>query len=225
MSRFSELAWADTAALRQRIIDHPFNRELAAGTLAEERFSHYVVQDALYLEHYGRALALTAGRAPDAEAVAAFARFAVTAIEVERSLHAGFFETLGIPAGIAAGARPAPACAAYTSFLAATAAIGDYRVMAASLLPCFWVYWEVGTTIARSAAPENRYQPWIDTYSDPDFARATETAIALVDRAAADGSDADRQRMMRAFRQSTLYEWMFWDGAYRLERWPLDDDG
>ena len=224
MARFTEHAWDDTAALRGRIMAHPFNRELAAGTLSAERFTHYVIQDALYLEQYGRALALTAGRAPDADAVAAFARFAVGAIEVERALHGGFFETLGVPAATAAAAEPAPACAAYTGFLNATTAIGDYRVMAASLLPCFWVYWEVGTTIARETVPENPYQPWIDTYSDPAFAEATERAIALVDRAAADGSESDRQRMMQAFRQSTVYEWMFWDGAYRLERWPGDHD-
>ena len=223
MARFTEQAWDDTAALRGRILAHPFNRELAAGTLSSERFAHYVIQDALYLEQYGRALALAAGRAPEAEAVAALARFAVGAIEVERSLHAGFFETLGIPVAAAAAAEPSPACAAYTSFLTSTAAIGDYRVMVASLLPCFWVYWDVGTTIARETVPENPYQPWIDTYADPEFAKSTETAIALVDQAAAAGGEADRERMMRAFRQSTLYEWMFWDSAYRLERWPADD--
>ena len=48
--------------------------------------------------------------------------------------------------------------------------------------------------------------------------------MRLADRAWADGSEGDRDRMLVAFRQSTLYEWMFWDSAYRLETWPGADD-
>ncbi|MDX1484517.1 MAG: thiaminase II, partial [Alphaproteobacteria bacterium] len=52
MTTFSERAWAETAELRAAIDALPFNRELAAGTLSEERFRHYMIQDALYLEDY-----------------------------------------------------------------------------------------------------------------------------------------------------------------------------
>src|ERR1700728_3690300 len=66
MIGFCEAAWADTAALRAAIDALPFNRELAAGTLARERFQFYITQDALYLGQFSRALAIAAAKAPDA---------------------------------------------------------------------------------------------------------------------------------------------------------------
>ena len=60
MIRFSEEAWQRTASLREAIHTLPFNIELAAGTLARDRFQHYIVQDALYLGQFSRALAIAA---------------------------------------------------------------------------------------------------------------------------------------------------------------------
>jgi len=65
MTKFSERAWQATAGLRQKILDLPFNRELASGTLSQARFQFYMIQDALYLEQYSRALAVAAAKAPD----------------------------------------------------------------------------------------------------------------------------------------------------------------
>jgi thiaminase/transcriptional activator TenA len=44
--------------------------------------------------------------------------------------------------------------------------------------------------------------------------------IAATDSAAAGASKAVRVRMMTAFIRSTQYEYLFWDGAYHLRRWP-----
>src|SRR5438477_128105 len=77
MMRFTEEAWERTAALRAAIHDLPFNRELAAGTLAPERFRFYIMQDALYLAQYSRVLSLAAAKpALNASMLAAFARSA-----------------------------------------------------------------------------------------------------------------------------------------------------
>jgi len=46
---FSQRLWQANAALYQNTLQLPFNQELAAGTLARERFCHYVIQDAHYL--------------------------------------------------------------------------------------------------------------------------------------------------------------------------------
>ncbi len=53
------------------------------------------------------------------------------------------------------------------------------------MLPCFWIYWDVGNAIAREAAAENKYQAWIDTYSDEGFGNAVRAVIAATDTAAA----------------------------------------
>jgi len=92
----------------------------------------------------------------------------------------------------------------------------------AAVLPCFWIYWDVGNAIAREAAADNKYRAWIDTYSDAGFGNAVRAVIAATDKAAEGATDAVRGRMMTAFVRSSQYEYLFWDGAYQLRRWPVD---
>ena len=98
---------------------------------------------------------------------------------------------------------------------------GDFPVLIAAILPCFWVYWDVGTAIDRTAAADNPYRAWIDTYADEGFGESVRRVIGLTDRAADAGSAGTRDAMTEAFVASTRYEWMFWDAAYRLEDWPI----
>jgi thiaminase/transcriptional activator TenA len=92
----------------------------------------------------------------------------------------------------------------------------------AALLPCFWIYWDVGNAIAREAAADNKYRAWIDTYSDEGFGRAVRSVITATDKAASGATDAVRARMMTAFVRSSQYEYLFWDGAYQLRGWPAE---
>ncbi|MDX2142733.1 MAG: thiaminase II [Rhodospirillaceae bacterium] len=221
MAAFSETVWPEAAALRQAIKDLPFNRELAAGTLHREKFQFYILQDSIYLEAYSRCLSLASAKAPNTDAMLEFANAAAVAIQVERALHAGFFTQFGVSADTRAHSEPSPTCMNYTNFLLATAATGSYAELAAAILPCFWVYWEVGNHIAAHAKRPNPYDKWIDTYADQSFGDATKRVIALTDQIAALEDAATVERMRRAFLRCTQFEWMFWDSAYKQERWPI----
>lgn len=215
MTTFCERAWQGTTGLRAAIHALPFNRELAAGTLTRDRFNRYIAQDALYLEQYARILAIAGARGPDSATLRLFAESAIGGIAVEQALHAGY---LSGPPG-----EPSPDCLAYTSFLMATAYHEPFEVLLAALLPCFWIYWDVGTAIARDCAPDNPYQAWIDTYADEAFGNAVKAVIAATDKAAEGATEAIRGRMMTAFTRCMQYEYLFWDGAYLARWWPTAD--
>ncbi|MBX9934599.1 MAG: thiaminase II [Methylobacterium sp.] len=221
MTTFSADAWSRNANLYDAIRTMPFNVELAAGTLSRERFRHYIVQDAHYLMGFGRALSLAAAKAPNPDRIVQFARAAETAIVVERALHGGFFREFGITPETFAATRLSPACDHYVASLIATAYAEPYEVVLAALLPCFWIYAEIGTDIHRHAALENPYRTWIDTYAGEDFAAAVADMIAATDEAAEDASSSLLARMHEAFARATQLEWMFWDGAYRGATWPV----
>jgi thiaminase/transcriptional activator TenA len=220
MARFSEAARGRTAGLRAAIDALPFNTELAAGTLARDRFRHYVTQDALYLGQFSRALAIAAAKAPDTLTLQAFAQSALGAVAVERALHEQYLRAFGIDPASLAAAEPAPDCLAYTSFLVATAYHEPWEVLVAALLPCFWIYWDVGCAIARQASPDNPYRAWIDTYADPRFGEAVMAVVATADHAADMASETVREKMLAAFTRATQYEYLFWDGAYHRRLWP-----
>jgi len=221
MPLFSREAWERNAGLYEVIRTMPFNSELAAGTLSEARFKHYIIQDAHYLIGFGRALALAAAKAPDPDRIVQFAKSAERALVVERALHGSFFERYGITPRIFAGTPLSPACHHYVSYLLATAHAEPYDVLLGALLPCFWIYAEVGRDILARAAPANPYQAWIDTYAGEQFHAAVRAVIDATDEAADAASADGRARMQAAFARATQLEWMFWDSAYRLGTWPV----
>lgn len=218
---FSKDAWARIEPTYQKILAMPFNQELAAGTLSRERFTHYMLQDAHYLVHFGKALAVTGSRAPEPDAMIQFTHSAESCVIVERALHEGFFKDFGISATTAAATQPSPTCSHYISYLLATAYNAPYEVSVAALLPCFWIYGEVGKHLLGIAADNNPYQAWIDTYADEAFEQGIKRVIAIADSSAADTTPQIRDQMLEAFERATLLEWMFWDSAYRLESWPF----
>jgi thiaminase/transcriptional activator TenA len=217
---FCQGLWQANQALYQRTLDHPFNLELAAGSLSVERFRHYMIQDAHYLVAYGRALAVAAAKADQAEGVVQFANAANEAVVEERKLHDGFMRDFGISAQDFAATRLTPACHHYTSFLLANSWSESYPVALAGLLPCFWIYAEVGRDIHARSQPGNRYQAWVDTYASEEFHAAVRAVIATIDRVAEAADSATRTRMAEAYRYSAELEWMFWDSAYQLGNWP-----
>jgi thiaminase/transcriptional activator TenA len=218
--RFSEEAWQRTAALREAIYLLPFNTELAAGTLRQDRFRSYILQDAIYLGEYARVLALAAAKAPDAATVRWFGGAAVEAVAVEQALHGHYLAEFGVTPAAAAAAEPSPDCLAYTSFLIATAHQQPWEVLVAAVLPCFWIYWDVASAITAKSAPQNPYRAWIDTYADPRFGDAVHRVIDIADRAATEATPARRTAMLAAFVRCAQYEFLFWDGAYHQRGWP-----
>lgn len=217
---FSDEAWQRTAHLRQAIDALPFNVELAAGTLSRARFQGYIIQDAQYLTVYSRVLAIAGARGPDGAVLRAFGECALEAVAVEQALHERYLREFGIEPQTLAAAEPSPDCLGYTSFLLAAAYHEPWEVLVAALLPCFWIYWDVGSRVAKGAARDNPYRAWIDTYADEAFGEAVRAVIGITDRAAGATTAAIRARMMGAFVRSTQYEYLFWDGAYQQRGWP-----
>lgn len=245
MRRWSDEAWEAALPVYGKILEHPFVRALADGSLSEERFRFYIRQDALYLDGYARRLAHVAARLPRKEQAERFLHFALDGIEVERALHAQFL----------AGSHPSPeeispTCLLYTSVLDAQA-LAPVEVEAAAVLPCFVVYQRVGewiharaegngepaadgqaaasathadTPAGRSAyrpLAENPYRAWIETYADPAFAASAEQATAICDELAAAAGEETRRRMSELFVRCTRMEWLFWESAWNLETWKI----
>lgn len=218
---FSKDAWAKNAARYETIRTMPFNEELARGSLSRERFQHYMIQDAHYLIAFGRALAVAAAKADDADGLVQFSHAAEVAVIVERSLHSDFMQLFGVSPEAFAATPLSPACAHYSSYLIAMAWSASYPVALAALLPCFWIYAEIGKDIHARAASPNPYQAWIDTYAGEEFHAAVRGVIETVDKVAAQVSPGVLAEMHKAFTRATQLEWIFWDSAYRLEQWPL----
>jgi thiaminase/transcriptional activator TenA len=205
----------------KQILEHPFITGLTDGTLDQEAFRFYVVQDALYLRDYARALALCAAKSPDEESIQMFAEHAAGAIAVERSLHDSFFEDFELSQEEVRTTRMASTTLAYTSYLLATAGLGSFAEALGAVLPCYWIYWEVGKVLLEHGSPNPLYQRWIDTYGGDEFAAVVRAVLDLTERIGLSLGPDEEAKLTAHFVATARFEWMFWDMALRREEWPV----
>lgn len=214
--------WAAIEDVYGAILDHPFIHGLTDGTLPREAFRHYVVQDSHYLRDYAKALAVCAAKAPDEAGTVQFANDAAGAIAAERSLHEGFMVDFGSSVADALAVEPVlPTTRAYSSYLLATVYNGSFAEGVAAVLPCYWIYARVGDALLAKGSPDELYGRWIQTYGAEEFQETVRAVLDLVDRIGEDLSVSERARVVEHFTTTARYEWMFWDAAWRGERWPV----
>ena len=210
--KFSEYLWKQINPIYEKIVNHPFNRELANGVLREERFVFYMQQDSAFLVEFSKALAIIASRVSSISLMNHLLHFSLETLNGERELHSYFVNPYpNIPI------EPSPACMAYTHYLIATAATSSIEESLAAILPCFWIYREVGKSLIKGTNNKNPYSLWIDTYSSKEFSDATNLAIAIVDEVAVHSSKVQLERIGAAFEHCALFEWHFWNDAYLMK--------
>jgi hydroxymethylpyrimidine/phosphomethylpyrimidine kinase len=207
---FAATLWNAAVPELESIYGLGFIQQLQSGELQERDFAYYLAQDAIYLNGYSRVLARAGALAPTEEEQLFWAKASQQCLEVESELHRNWLSTREASTGTG------PVTKSYVDHLLATSASGSYAVVLAAILPCYWLYAEVGQQLhadylGAGAPADHAYAEWLKTYADEDFAEATRKAINLTDAAALAASETERSAMMEAFTQSCRYETAFFD--------------
>jgi thiaminase/transcriptional activator TenA len=218
---FTDELWQSITPIYAAILRHPFVRGLTEGSLARDAFQFYVIQDAHYLRDFARALSIAAARAPREDWIIMLSEHSAGALRVERSLHETFFREFGLSEKDVAAVPYAPTNLAYTSYLLAVAHGAPFHEGLAALLPCYWIYWEVGKELERAGSPDPLFGRWIATYASEEFGSVVRAVLEAANQTAAGLTDDQRAAMRRHFVTTSRYEWMFWDMGYRTESWPV----
>lgn len=215
---WTDQAWEAIQPIYHEILKMPFIEELKNGTLPLEKFQFYMLQDAKYLEHYGRALATLGSKAADNEMALDFFEFGKNALIVERALHEAYFKQFNLEPNQEITIEPV--CHHYIHFLKSTVAYDPIEVATAAILPCFWIYKEVGDHIYQNQNTENNpYKNWIETYSGEEFAEGVKKALQYSNYMAENSTEKGRKAMLEAFIAASRLEFNFWDAAYRNITW------
>ncbi len=219
--RFSDRLYRRARPVWEAQHNHPFVRGIGDGTLEVEKFKFWVRQDYLFLIDYARLLALAVARAPDLDSMRRFADLVHGTLNVEMDLHRSYAAEFGISTAELEAEEKAPTTRGYTDFLLRVAALDDFSGLIAALLPCMWGFSDIGQRLAQGPGPaDERYAKWIEMYSSEEFAELAVWCRALVDRVAAGLPEDTLRRMEDAFLTSSRYELLFWEMAWRQERWP-----
>ena len=90
------------------------------------------------------------------------------------------------------------------------------------MLPCYWIYGEVGRRLYKNRPSKPKiYREWIETYASASFWQPVREQIQLMDRLGGQVNVSEKKLMTTHFIQSSRYEFMFWQQAYRLDSWPV----
>lgn len=202
--------------LLQEIITDDFNQAMLDESLSLQRYSYYCVQDQLYLEQYARALAMIAARCDKPLHVRTFLGFAYEAVDQEQALHVRHLNQHPNLAQTFFKQGMNATCQAYTDFLLKQTATESVAVAIAAVLPCFYIYQQVGQSMRQSSRyhDQHRYGDWIQVYASEEFTNATDQAFAvLVDYLGDDQHAAVHQTFM----QATAFEQAFWRACWKFD--------
>lgn len=210
----------ECADLWDASFEHPFVKGIAKGDLPLDVFKFYVMQDAYYLTHFAKVQSLGAVKAKDLKTTQSFAHHAEQTCAAELALHESFMELLGVTEDDWKLFEPSPHAYAYVSHMYRSAE-GDLADVLAALLPCYWLYYEIGERLKTAAPEEPIYQKWIGTYGSEWFGELVNEQIERMDDLAEGLPEERRKELKTRFMRSSYYEWQFWQQAWTMETWEL----
>ena len=189
------------------IYTHIFNQQLFDGTLNTHAFGKYLHDDYIYLHHYASTLKKLSTRITDSHPKLALHLTALSEgiVAGEQEMQEGYNEYFQITPE----EEPGAAISAYIKFLNHHAEESEIPVALCSILPCFWIYTELG---AKELFPDqlthNPYRDWIATYSGTEFVNATKMLAATVNQLAVQELQG---QMEKAFSEAVTFELEFFN--------------
>lgn len=202
---------------------HPFIKELQEGTLGTDEFRYYLIQDRYYLEHFSRIHLLIAEQIDDQEVKAMLLEGAKHLAEGEIAIREEFFKELTITDEEIEKTPIAPTAYNYVSHMYRQLLDGSLKSAVAGLLPCAWLYQEIGVELIKTGSPTSLYQRWIETYSGEEAAKEVAYQCKLINRLYESADEKEREQMIDAFVISSKMEYLFWEMSYTLQTWPEGD--
>ena len=210
--KLSTRAWRQVSPTFNAIKQHPFNRELIDGSLPKIKFACFLDNDVYHLINFARCLSIIARKTHTHHQF--FWCYEDSPFkEVLDFVHFYFKKEFNLP-GTKNITR---ATKHYSDYLLRTTACEPVEIAIAAILPCFWIYRELGLWIAAANASVDKQHPftrWIETYSSDNFNDSTDEAIQIFDDTGRFATSTMQQRMLDAFVKSTHFEWHFLNDAY-----------
>ena len=210
---FSQIAWGKIQGIYQSIIQHPFNQEMILGTLDKKKFNYYIAQDYIFLQALAKSLSIIAGRLNKDKDSIMFMRLAKGTMAASREIVLPFLKEEQHYNGLSIG------CLAYTNYLLQICTIQPTELAVAAIVPCYWIYHEVGKYIIKRTGSNNNFNKWIDTYSREEFNQNLVEIVSAFDTLALKATKEMQQKMYDEFYKSSVLEWHFWNDAYNMRNY------
>ncbi len=222
--KFTDYLFEEVKEIWLGYLEHPFIKEIAAGTLPKEKFKAYLIQDYLYLKEYAKLFCIGVVKSSTMEDMKFFYNSTKGTMEDETEVHIKYLEGFGITPKEAEGYEMNLTNISYTSYMKGIALTGDLRELVLTILPCTWSYYYIGQhllDITEGVLENNFYKEWIKSYGEEGFKVFCDQWIEYTNKLCRDLNEEEKKKLRDIFINSSIYEMKFWDMAY--EENPIDE--
>jgi len=220
----SEPAWSTAT-------EHPFTDELGAGTLSEDAYAAYLIQDYAFVDELVGTFAHAVAQAPGMDTKRPLVEFLDTITDEENDYFRRSFDALEVPEADRTDPERVEPVAAFVDLLGRAAHEGGYAETLAVLVPAEWIYEEWATTVAdRYGDPAANgppsagadlpfyYAEWIDLHAIAPFREFVAWLRSELDSVGPDLSPRRQARVEALFcrtveLEAAFFEWAFEAGA------------
>lgn len=201
-------------------------QSIVDGTMSDEQFKFYNIQDYQYLVFYLKAWGTALGKTTDYYEIKDI-------LTIINDIFIGLdycrdFWAKEVDASIDEMDRTV-LCEGktnYTSYLINIANTGDLASLFCAVFPCGKMY----TYFAEDLMPkckldkENKYYKWLEYYTTDHYKQEAANKMALVNRYCEGKSEKELNKLEQIIATSCNYEILQWeDTYYNMTTWPIDD--
>lgn len=208
-------------------VEHRFVEELGAGTLDEDAFAEYLVQDYAFVDELVGTFGHAVGQAPDMAAKRQFVEFLDTVTDEEDDYFERSFAALDVADERWHDPEPTDSTAAFVDLLGRAAREGGYAETLAVLVPAEWIYESWATAAAADhGGPDSAGLPsagmglpfyfaeWVDLHAVDSFVAFVDWLRGELDAVGPTLSPRREARVASLFDRTVTLERQFFETAY-----------
>lgn len=198
------------------MLEHPFLRQTADGSLPAGRFEMWLRQDYLFVREDIGFIGCLLARAPFhlRHMLGEF----ILALHQEMDLFESMAKELGVNLE---SIEAAPVCHAYNMFLLATVHTRSFAESFTVLYGSEKAYYDSWAQVKKLQAQQSLYQRFIDHWSSDAFAAWVNQLAQTLDSLASRCGTDELKLMEDLLRLTARYEYSFWDMALTGAGWPV----
>ncbi|MBP3194445.1 MAG: thiaminase II [Cardiobacteriaceae bacterium] len=203
----------------QQYHSHPFIQNITDGTLEQNKFAAYLVQDYLYLYEYMKVYALGIAKADNEETMRLFSDSIYFMLNSEMNIHRKYMQQFGISNEQALKTSMSVNNRSYTSYMLHCAYQYGVKEILAAILSCAWSYSEIAAQIVKNnpkAKEHKLFGKWVSDYSSDDYAANNQDLINFFDKLTAKSTPQEYERYEEIFLRCSEYELDFWNYAWEV---------
>lgn len=199
-----------------QILELPFYQKLSDGSLEHNNFLSCLYQDHVYLKYFSMFLEEMSAISSTKLASRFLSLYKAT------NEYVYYIQDVFIKKpSIDCLSTPNTATALYIDHLKNVSETKSVPLMLSAILPCFWIFREIGVISFSNVSDTHPYYKWINTYTDQTFSATTDELIDTIHELENRLSPSIQSDMLDIFLKSTEYELLFWKECYHPYKFDI----